>query len=136
MFIILNRGGQMKLVMKADDGKEIVYLSSDDYSLATVEKLEDTLFVDVSKIEQKYKNYLYNFIQDGTGINFNMKEKGSEQILETPDIYFIFDDKLSNMIKEELKHNSIVNIVIGYSVEVKDEKLWNYFLAGVVENAS
>lgn len=126
----------MKLVMKADDGKEIVYLSSDDYSFATVEKLEDTLFVDVSKIEQNYKDYLYKFIKDGTGINFNMKEKDSKQILETPDIYFIFDNKLSNMIKEELKHNSIVNIVIGYSVEVKDEKLWNYFLAGVVENAS
>ena len=126
----------MKLVMKAHDGKEIVYLSGDDYSLATVEKLENTLFVDISKIEKKYKDYLYPFIKNGTGISFNMKEKGSEQILETPDINFIFDSKLSNIIRDELKYNSILNIVIGYSADVENKNLWNYFLAGVIENSS
>lgn len=126
----------MKLVMETDDGKEIVYLQGDDYSLATVEKLENTLFVDISKIEKKYKDYLYPFIKNGTGINFKMKEKGSEQILETPDIDFIFDNKLSNIIRDELKYNSILNIVIGYSADVENKNLWNYFLAGVIENSS
>lgn len=65
----------MKLVMKADDGKEIVYLSRDDYDVVTAEEIENSLIIDISKIDIKYKNYLDFFIRENTANNFNFKRK-------------------------------------------------------------
>ena len=80
----------MKLVMKADDGKEIVYLSRKDYDVGYLEEIENALIVDISKIAQRYKDYLENIIED----NIEMKKQGKEFILITPAIYFMFSEQL------------------------------------------
>lgn len=126
----------MKLVMKADDGKEIVYLSRDDYDVVTAEEIENSLIIDISKIDIKYKNYLDFFIRENTANNFNFKRKKNEYILETPDYYFIFDEKLNNILNAEIKINTEFHLIIGHGVKVEDGECWNMFSVGVVKNAS
>jgi len=126
----------MKLVMKADDGKEIVYLSRDDYDVGTAEEMENSLIIDISKIDIKYKNYLDFFIRENTANDFNFKRKKNEYILETPDYYFIFDEKLNNILNAEIKSNPEFHLIIGHGVKVEGGESWNMFSVGVVKNAS
>ena len=126
----------MKLVMKADDGKEIVYLSGNNYDVGAAEEIENTLIVDVSKIDIKYKNYLDVCVKNNTAIDFSMKKKEDEYILETPDYYFIFDKKLDNIIREEVKINTGFRLAIGHGIKVEGGEFWSIFSVGVIKNAN
>lgn len=126
----------MKLLMKSDDGKEIVYLSRDDYDVVTTEEIENTLIIDISKIDIKYKNYFDPFIIENTANNFSFKKKENEYILKTTEYYFIFDEKLNNILNKKLKSNPEFELAVGYGFEVEGGELWSIFFVGTVKNAN
>ena len=52
----------MKLVMETDDGKEIVYLSGDDYNIGTVSTYPDDMFIMINNLSIEKKNTLIKFL--------------------------------------------------------------------------
>lgn len=126
----------MKLAMMADDGKEIVYLSRNDYEVVTTEEIENTLIIDISKIDIKYKNYFDPFIIENTTNDFTFKKKENEYILKTTEYYFIFDEKLNNILNKKLKSNPKFELAVGYGFEVEGGELWSIFFVGTVKNAN
>lgn len=126
----------IKLVMKADDGKEIVYLSRNDYEVVTTEEIENTLIIDISKIDIKYKNYFDPFIIENTTNDFTFRKKENEYILKTTEYYFIFDEKLNNILNKKLKSNPEFELAVGYGFEVEGGELWSIFFVGTVKNAN
>lgn len=124
----------MKLVMKADDGKEIVYISNSLYDVGTVDELEGTLIINISKIENKYKDYLEPYIKENNTKIFQLKKRDEELILLTPDYYYVFDDKINSIIKEDYSDKNF-DIAIGYEFKEDNQIYWNLFYMGSINNA-
>lgn len=63
----------MKLVMKADDGKEIVYFSNNDFDIGYLDDMENSLVIDISSSLTIYKEYLKSFFNDVEKEDFTRK---------------------------------------------------------------
>lgn len=124
----------MKLVMKADDGKEIVYIPNSFYDVGTVDELEGTLIINISKIEKKYKDYLEPYIKENNTKIFQLKKRDEELILLTPDYYYVFDDKINSIIKDDYSDKNF-DIAIAYEFEEDNQTYWNLFYMGSINNA-
>lgn len=131
----------MKLVMKADDGKEIVYISGDGYDIGYVDESPDNLIIELLEINPKHKEYLENIIKENLGKNLEeklklkLKLKGKEFTLITPCIYFTFEEELYDMINEELKINNQLMLSIGCRIKIDNEyKLCTFFTTDLKKN--
>lgn len=137
----------MKLVMKADDGKEIVYFSNNDFDIGYLDEMENSLVIDISSSLTIYKEYLKSFFNDVEKEDFTRelsvgKKKDSEFVLKTEKYYFIFENKLVDAIdkiSQELKLNESVNITIAYAENTENTKEyqgeWHCFNIGVIKSA-
>lgn len=138
----------MKLVMKADDGKEIVFFSNEDFDIGYLDELENSLVIDISSSLKIYKEYLKSFFNDFEKKDF-IKElsvgnkKDSEFVLKTEKYYFIFENKLIDaidQIAEELKPDDSKNITIAYAENIKNTKEykgeWHCFNIGVIKSTN
>lgn len=116
----------MKLVMKADDGKEIVYLSDENYELGFMKEMENYLIIDISRSPDKLKEFLFSSKNKNNSIDlFKLRKKDDEVILETSDYYYVFSEKLTNainQISEDLKLNEFMSMAIAYSEDIKNQK--------------
>jgi len=124
----------MKLKMQTKDGKEIVYIPNSFYDVGTVDELEGTLIINISKIEQKYKDYLEPYIKENNTKIFQLKKRDEELILLTPDYYYVFDDKINSIIKEDYSDKNFY-IAIAYEFEEDNQTYWNLFYMGSINNA-
>lgn len=105
----------MKLVMKADDGKEIVYLSSDDYDVGTVSTYPDDLFIMINNLSIEKKEYLDKLFESEEK-SFTSYPRDNNFVLETPSFYFLFANNVNDSIIKITENNENDAIVrIGFT---------------------
>lgn len=120
--------------MQTKDGKEIVYIPNSFYDVGTVDELEGTLIINISKIKGKYKDYLEPYIKENNTNIFQLKKRDEELILLTPEYCYVFDDKINCIIKEDYSDKNF-DIAIAYEFEEDNQTYWNLFYMGSINNA-
>lgn len=104
----------MKLMMKANNGKEIVYFSGDDYYLGSYSEYPNDLFIMINSIELEKKEYLNMLLK--SNLKYSSYSKCDDFVFETPKYYFLFSSRVNNEIKDIIENNkNDCSIYIGFS---------------------
>lgn len=112
----------MKLLMKADDGKEIVYLYGNDYDIGTVSTYPDDLFIMINNLSIEKKEYLDKLFESEEKL-FTSYTKNNNFVLETPLYYFLFPNNVNDSIAKITENNENDTIVrIGFT-SLEDENI-------------
>lgn len=110
----------MKFVMKADDGKEIIYISEDDYDVGNLFDFPDDIFIMINELPQEKKEYLEKVFETNETLESFMRN--DDFVLETSEFYFLFAG-YSNYKIESVQNNSKNNIIrIGF-ISLNDENV-------------
>lgn len=78
----------MKIVMKADDGKEIIYISEDDYDVGNLFNFPDDIFIMINNLPVEKKQYLEKIFEMNETLESFIRN--DDFVLETSEFYFLF----------------------------------------------
>lgn len=122
----------MKLLMKADDGKEIIYFSQDMYEIVKTEADLDGYAIELHSIEQTTKEY-FDALFSNLDKKWNIFDKEGKLVISTTDYYFTFDQDIKNIIKNYAQGDEKpINLFLGYPDD-EFKEYWNYALIGGVK---
>jgi len=122
----------MELVMKSDDGKEIIYFSQDMYEIVKTEADLDGYAIELHSIEQATKEY-FDALFSNLDKKWNIFDKEGKLVISTTDYYFTFDQDIKHIVKNYAQGDEKpINLSLGYPDD-ESKEYWNYALIGGVK---